>query len=148
MRFSPFARFRLKRVPAHSPYAGSMKWHHYAGLLFGVITLTWTYSGLLSMGPFNWFEPVGGRGAGQRRGARSDRSSLDTLSIEQVREAQRVFSQSFVPKSLELVDFQRDVLGGGAGALAVRSGSLEKSKPHSASVAPATRMAIPIGREP
>jgi hypothetical protein len=27
-------------------------WHHYAGLLFGVVTLTWTYSGLLSMGPF------------------------------------------------------------------------------------------------
>ena len=55
-RFSPASRFRLKRVPSHSPYAGWMKWHHYAGLIFGVVTLTWTYSGLLSMGPFNWFE--------------------------------------------------------------------------------------------
>ena len=54
-RFSPAERFRLKRVPSHTPYASWMKWHHYAGLLFGVITLTWTYSGLLSMGPFNWF---------------------------------------------------------------------------------------------
>ena len=38
-RFSPTSRFRLKREPSHSPYAGWMKWHHYAGLLFGVITL-------------------------------------------------------------------------------------------------------------
>ena len=44
-----------------------MKWHHYAGLLFGVITLTWTYSGLLSMGPFNWFQPDGGRGRQRAR---------------------------------------------------------------------------------
>ena len=67
-------RFRLKRVPAHSPYAGMMKWHHYAGLLFGVITLTWTYSGLLSMGPFNWFQPAGGRGGAPRRNARPERA--------------------------------------------------------------------------
>ncbi len=61
-RFSPFARFRLRRVPSKTPYAGWMMWHHYAGLLFGVITLTWTYSGLLSMGPFNWFRaPAGAR---------------------------------------------------------------------------------------
>ena len=54
-RLSPTSRFRLKRVPSASPYAGWMKWHHYAGLLFGAVTLTWTYSGLLSMAPFNWF---------------------------------------------------------------------------------------------
>ena len=28
LRFSRSARFRLKRVPARSPYAGMMKWHH------------------------------------------------------------------------------------------------------------------------
>jgi hypothetical protein len=58
-RYSPRSRFRLKRVPSQSPYAGLLKWHHYAGLIFGVITTTWTYSGLLSMGPFNWFESPG-----------------------------------------------------------------------------------------
>ncbi len=106
VRFSPFGRFRLKRVPAHSPYAGYMKWHHYAGLLFGVITLTWTYSGLLSMGPFNWFEPVGGRGGGQGRGGRADQPVADAVTLDQLREAHRAFSQSFVPKSMELVEFQ------------------------------------------
>jgi hypothetical protein len=110
VRFSPYARFRLKRVPAHSPYAGFMKWHHYAGLLFGVITLTWTYSGLLSMGPFNWFEPVGGRGAGPRRNARPERpAALDTLSLDQLRDAHRTFSRQFVPKSMELVEFQGEM---------------------------------------
>ena len=35
-----------------SPYSGLMKWHHYSGLIFGAATLTWVFSGLLSMGPF------------------------------------------------------------------------------------------------
>ena len=26
-----------------------MKWHHYAGLLFGVLTITWVFSGLVSL---------------------------------------------------------------------------------------------------
>lgn len=34
------------------PYRGWFLWHHYAGLLFGVFTLTWIVSGLLSMTPF------------------------------------------------------------------------------------------------
>ena len=57
-RYSPIRRFRLRsrKVPVPSPYAGLMKWHHYAGLFFGVITFTWTYSGLLSVGPFDWFQ--------------------------------------------------------------------------------------------
>ena len=57
-RYSPIRRFRLRMhdVPAPSPYVGLMKWHHYAGLFFGVITFTWTYSGLLSVGPFDWFQ--------------------------------------------------------------------------------------------
>ena len=57
-RYSPIRRFRLRMrdVPVPSPYVGLMKWHHYAGLFFGVITFTWAYSGLLSVGPFDWFQ--------------------------------------------------------------------------------------------
>lgn len=57
-RYSPIRRFRLRThdVPAQSPYVGLMKWYHYTGLVFGVITFTWTYSGLLSVGPFDWFQ--------------------------------------------------------------------------------------------
>ncbi len=34
-----------------SPYRGIMRWHHGAGLIFGTLTLTWTFSGMLSLEP-------------------------------------------------------------------------------------------------
>jgi hypothetical protein len=36
-----------------SPYRGLMRWHHLTGLAFGLTTLTWVFSGLLSMNPAN-----------------------------------------------------------------------------------------------
>jgi hypothetical protein len=39
-----------------SPYRGFNLWHHLAGLGFGVFTLTWVLSGLLSMNPWGWLE--------------------------------------------------------------------------------------------
>lgn len=36
------------------PYAGLMRWHYVTGVLFGVFTVTWAFSGLLSMEPFAW----------------------------------------------------------------------------------------------
>jgi PepSY-associated TM region len=41
-------------VAKRSPYTGLMKWHHYSGLIFGAASLTWVFSGLLSMGPWGW----------------------------------------------------------------------------------------------
>ena len=105
LRFSPLARFRVRREQVRSPYIGLMKWHHYAGLLFGVVTLTWAYSGLLSMGPFDWFRPTGGRGAAQRGGAPAA-PGLDSISIEQMRAALQAMSLDFRPKSLEVMEFQ------------------------------------------
>ena len=35
-----------------SPYRGAMLWHHYSGLIFGLLTLTWLFSGLLSVNPW------------------------------------------------------------------------------------------------
>lgn len=104
VRFSPFARYRLKRAPARSPYVGWMKWHHWSGLAFGVVTLTWTYSGLLSMGPFNWFQPVG-RAGGASRGVASD-SRPDPISLEELKTGLRAMSASFAPKTLSLTTVQ------------------------------------------
>jgi hypothetical protein len=39
-----------------SPYSGLKLWHHLAGLLFGVLTLSWVLSGLLSMNPWGLLE--------------------------------------------------------------------------------------------
>jgi hypothetical protein len=42
-----------------SPYQGLNLWHHYAGLIFGLITVIWLFSGLLSMNPWGAFEGGG-----------------------------------------------------------------------------------------
>ena len=44
---------------SRSPYQGLNLWHHYAGLIFGLITVTWLFSGLLSMNPWGAFEGGG-----------------------------------------------------------------------------------------
>lgn len=43
--------FDLKRA---IPYRGLMRWHYILGVVFGVFTLTWVFSGLLSMEPYSW----------------------------------------------------------------------------------------------
>lgn len=104
-RLSPTSRFRLKRVRSHTPYAGWMKWHHYAGLLFGAVTLTWTYSGLLSMGPFNWFAtPPMSRE--QREASTGGRLRLEPLTLESIRAAATAMGTSFAPKELEVMQFR------------------------------------------
>jgi hypothetical protein len=42
-----------------SPYQGFKLWHHIAGLVFGILALTWVLSGLLSMNPWGWLEGAG-----------------------------------------------------------------------------------------
>jgi hypothetical protein len=39
-------------APTSIAYRGWKRWHAIVGLVFGVITTTWAFSGLLSMGPF------------------------------------------------------------------------------------------------
>jgi hypothetical protein len=44
------------RDPRLTPFRGLMAWHHLAGLVGGVLTLTWVASGLFSMNPFGLLE--------------------------------------------------------------------------------------------
>jgi hypothetical protein len=37
-----------------TPYRGWIRWHHYTGLAFGIVSLTWVFSGLLSVDPWDW----------------------------------------------------------------------------------------------
>ena len=41
------------------PYSGWMRWHYVAGVVFGGFTLTWVFSGLLSMEPYAWTNAQG-----------------------------------------------------------------------------------------
>src|SRR5689334_11878410 len=49
-------RFRHKGALSYTPYSGWMKWHHYAGLLFGLFSISWVLSGMIPITTF----PVAG----------------------------------------------------------------------------------------
>jgi hypothetical protein len=108
LRFSPFRRFTLKSRSVMSPYSGWMKWHHYAGLLFGVITLSWTFSGLLSMGPFPPLLASEGVTSEQRRALTGAPAPLDRITLQALRDAVAVASRSLAPKELTLTTFRSE----------------------------------------
>jgi hypothetical protein len=66
-----------------SPYRGWFYWHHLAGLLFGVVTLSWVVSGTLSMNPWGFLEGGGGnervRVAGESLTWSAVRDSVDAI---------------------------------------------------------------------
>ena len=49
-------QYRFRRLERRSPYRGLWLWHHYAGLVFGLFTLTWLVSGLFSVNPWGALE--------------------------------------------------------------------------------------------
>jgi len=40
-------RFCHKGILSYTPYSGWMKWHHYAGLIFGFFSISWILSGMI-----------------------------------------------------------------------------------------------------
>ncbi len=54
-----FRRTQPFRLSAAIPYKGWMRWHYLTGAIFGVFALTWSFSGLLSMDPFDWTRAEG-----------------------------------------------------------------------------------------
>jgi hypothetical protein len=59
--YSPSRRYRRDGAPSAIPYRGQKRWHMLLGLIFGVATITWAFSGMLSMDPF----PIGGGGSAE-----------------------------------------------------------------------------------
>jgi hypothetical protein len=83
---------RLRAGVSATPYAGWLRWHHYAGLIFGVITFTWLFSGMLSMEPWgisadatprrDQVVAIRGDGVDPARFAIAPRQLLETLQHE------------------------------------------------------------------
>jgi hypothetical protein len=48
------ASFRVRDLVSAIPFRGWLRWHYAAGLAFGLLTLTFVGSGLLSMEPWEW----------------------------------------------------------------------------------------------
>jgi uncharacterized iron-regulated membrane protein len=53
------SRGRPFSLSAALPYSGAMRWHYVSGVIFGVFTLTFAFSGLLSMEPWAWTNAEG-----------------------------------------------------------------------------------------
>ena len=105
-RFSPSGRYRLKRQLSHSPYAGMMKWHHYAGLLFGLTTSTWIFSGLMSMTPWNW-SPGNAPTLQQREAVTGGPLRVEQVTLERIAHGLEAFAAGGLsPKELDVMQFQ------------------------------------------
>jgi len=112
-RYGLTPRFRHKRIPSHSPYTGWMKWHHYAGLLFGIFTITWTFSGLVSLDVIPGIRESRYSPQQIAQGARSVQGegaviNLSALTLDTLRTAASTVSASFAPKELELLQFGQE----------------------------------------
>jgi hypothetical protein len=120
-RYSPIARFRLKRVPSHSPYAGWMAWHHYAGLIFGLTTFTWIFSGLLSMSPWDWHPPSSPT-RGQVEAVSGGPLQIDGVTVESLRGAIAALAAPRT-KELDVVQFQGELFFVASGSVLAATGS-------------------------
>ena len=53
--YSPSRKYRYAGTATSIPYRGQKRWHTVFGLIFGVATVTYAFSGMLSMDPFPSF---------------------------------------------------------------------------------------------
>ena len=131
-RWSPRRRYRLKRQRSQTPYAGLMRWHHYAGLIFGLTTFTWTLSGALSLDPWNW-HPPNAPTAAQRTAVSGGPLRLEVMTLDGIRRAAKAVGGVVGPRELEVSQFQGELFllavqppSGGPGAGDERTTGLER----------------------
>jgi hypothetical protein len=110
VRFALKPRYPRRGALHRSPYTGLMKWHHYAGLIFSAVVLTWAFSGVVSLNVIpgireTLYTPpqiaAGGRSV-QGEGPRVD---LGVLLLGNLRAAADVIGRDFTVKELETVSF-------------------------------------------
>jgi len=90
-------QFRSRRDGRRSPHRGWGLWHHYTGLVFGLLTLTWLFSGLFS------FNPLGVL-AGRSFHAEEQRLRGGTMRFEDAREFVRSIPTHGIAESTVRLD--------------------------------------------
>jgi hypothetical protein len=106
-RLSVKARFRQKHQPSHSPYSGLMRWHHYSGLLFGLLSFTWIISGAFSVNPFGMFSSGrGGLSRAERDVLTGGSLKLESASLESLRKSLAEINTQFDPKQVDVQQFR------------------------------------------
>lgn len=107
--YSPSKRYRYGGAPASIPYRGQKRWHTVLGLIFGVATATYAFSGMLSMDPFP--ARTGGAPAARQGGDRPDipqalRGRLQVAAFEAKHPGEALRQLGNLPvKELELTSF-------------------------------------------
>ncbi|MES2623883.1 MAG: PepSY domain-containing protein [Pseudomonadota bacterium] len=99
----------IKRGDAYrTPYVGWWRWHHYAGLIFGALMLTWVLSGLVSIGQIPGFAESAYTTDQINAGARTLQgfgaaTDFAPLSISGIQHAADAIGEIFPIKELELL---------------------------------------------
>src|SRR5262249_21783017 len=103
-QYSVRGRFRRKGQPVHSPYSGWLLWHHYAGLIFGIVTFTWIFSGGLAYSFYRGpsIDPT----AEQRAVTTGGPIKLDKVSLDALRKGISTIGSSFKPKEVDVLQFR------------------------------------------
>src|SRR5579862_3119896 len=122
-------RFRHKGVLSYTPYSSWMKWHHYAGLIFGLFSISWVLSGMIPISTFpiaGWTDVskrVESNGEGFIMGnpVISPRSTmtqdmaraitggplnLQPIEVRSIQVAVEKIQEKFAPKEMELIQFR------------------------------------------
>src|SRR5262249_18193647 len=84
-----------------SPYRGWLRWHHSVGLLFGAVSFTWIFSGLLSMDPWDW-HPGTSPTKAQRASFSGGPLRLDAITVDGLR---RAIANARSAKEIEILPF-------------------------------------------
>ncbi|MCC5796672.1 MAG: PepSY domain-containing protein [Methylophaga sp.] len=89
------------RSGSHSPYpAGFSRWHHVAGLLFGVVLIAFIFSGLMSMSPWNVLSKPSSFSAASYQGDLAGSIMFDNgISTRDL--LKRFYADGFTPHELE-----------------------------------------------
>jgi PepSY-associated TM region len=106
-RFTRKPSFIQNGVAYRTPYSGWWRWHHYAGLIFGVVMCTWMLSGLISLSVFPSITESFYTPAQLKAGARTVQGfgapvDLAPLTIAGMQEAVRKIGSDYPVKELEL----------------------------------------------
>ena len=103
-RIAPVRGYRLRQHRQWTPYSRWIRWHHYAGLVFGAATMMWVFSGMLSMDPWGWSPDTAPTRPQRERLAGGPIDAAD-LPVERVRRALGAFMPR-MPKEVELLRFR------------------------------------------
>ena len=107
-RFNVVPRIKKSGETYRSPYKSWYQWHHWAGLIFGIMALSWVSSGLISLGVIPGIQETlytspqiqAGARSVQGQGAHQD---LSSLTAEGVKHAATRLGQEFLIAELELL---------------------------------------------